>query len=142
MKTFEEQKKYIFENGKSYIPSIFPFELRDKLGDIGMCFDVSILAALGSKYRYVEGIAHIKGTGQYFLHAWITDGIHAFDPTWKSELIILGKKFTIPGTRGIEYFGIELDKIKVAYFMSETKYVSVIANGWRAPESAKQILPK
>lgn len=125
--------------GKEYEPALLPADL--KRGRVGWCFDNSIIQLtdpdLRKKYRYVEGIARATPDEPLTLHAWLTDGIHAFDPTWwafglHNELRIM------PGY----YCGIEMDAIAVMEFMFETEYQGIISNGWRNRKLADRCVPK
>lgn len=131
---------YVLENGFHYVSTVCPDDV--KRGPIGTCFDTAMVNALGGKYRYVEGLAKNKKTGEWMLHGWIAGGqmMHeAYDPTWKcvvqmkdgSEILV-----AVP----TEYVGIEMDTMLMVKFMMKTKYCSVLANGWRAPKEAAAVL--
>lgn len=117
--------------GKKYKPAILPADI--KRGKLGMCFDWCALqtAELNPKYRYVEGIASSpEDNNQWILHAWMTDGVHAFDPTWSATQDFSGKEVPMPS----EYIGIEFNIFQVFNFMKLTGYQGLLANRWRAPE--------
>lgn len=127
--------EYIFANGKSFRPGKFPDDLlRGKVGD---CFDTSIMNAIrNEKYKYVEGYAqHPMFKDMWILHAWLTDGEQAFDPTWTQ--VIAGKHYPVQ----TQYIGLEMDTHAVGKFMLATKYKAVIANGWRNKKAAEKVLP-
>lgn len=125
--------------GKEYIPAVLPDDLRP--GRLGWCFDDSIIQLtdekLRAKYKYVEGIARAFPREPFTLHAWLTDGIHAFDPTWYG----IGKA-EAKGLKLSYYCGIEMDALAVMRFMSATSYQGVIANGYRDRRLAAECLPK
>ena len=124
------------EHGKRYIPAARP-EYIPRM-PLHTCFDsCAILAHQDRKLRYVEGFAYTPYLGKFAPHAWLTDGIHAFDPTW--GCLLLGVEAPIPGA---VYIGIEMDIDSVIQFMKETEYQSVLMNGWRAPMTADKILNK
>lgn len=129
-----EQYELITKLGKSYKPALLPKDI--KRFPIGKCFDGCAIQALyNRKYRYVEGICKPSHEDRWFLHAWLTDGIHAFDPTW-AAIDEDGVHHPIPA----EYIGIEMDIVDVARFMKETEYQGVIANRWRNEELAAAAL--
>jgi len=127
---------YIFKHGKRYEPANFPPDLEK--GEVGDCYDTCILNVVKNpKYRYVEGIAaHPFKENVWIMHAWLTDGVHAYDPTWRIEY----KQDDLPVLT--LYYGIEMDTAKVVEFMRATEYKSVMGNGWRNLEISEQILPK
>lgn len=137
METLERERdrerfiRFVKQNGKAYEPADLPGTI--KRSSIGDCFDCCVVNAMQTEYRYVEGIAIIDG--QTFHHAWLTDGIHAFDPTWYAYYG--GEKLRVPA----EYIGIEMSIIAVAKFMSATKYKSIFSNGWRNPRLAEEACP-
>ena len=106
-------------------------------GPMGHCFDnCALRASMRRDLRYVEGIAALPGQ-EWKLHAWLTDGIHAYDPTWYAVNRLTKKEVQHPAI----YIGIELPIEKVLTFMRRTQYQAVIANGWRDPITASMILP-
>lgn len=124
--SFNKVPKYVLDflekNGKRYYSLPSPTYIIP--GEIGTCFDTCVLNAL--KYpqlKYVEGIAMNPHTGEYLLHAWLTeDGEHAYDPTWRA--VLANKQVPIPTV----YFGFEMDTNLVIDFMRSTKYCGVFAN--------------
>lgn len=135
MKIEEEIKEYVLIHGREYIAAVRPDDIPRM--PLHTCFDSSaILAHKNRKYRYVEGFAYTPHLGVLAPHAWLTDGIYAFDPTWGA--VKNGKEIAIPFAK---YIGIELDIDMVLEFMKKTQYQSVLMNNWRAPELAKKILP-
>lgn len=133
----------LLEIGKHYEPALLPKGI--KRWPIGRCFDACLMTALEHpELRYVEGVAmcYVKGRnrkklrGQWILHAWLTDGEHAYDPTWKA-LDPEGNEQPMPAV----YIGVEMDARAVADFCVETEYAGVIANRHRAPELAKKAIP-
>lgn len=131
----DELLNRILQNGKSFEPALLPKEI--ERGELGKCFDVCMVAALKHPgMRYVEGVAmcyagkdRLRGT--WILHAWLTDGVHAYDPTWKS-FNPEGKEVPMPAV----YIGIEMDTMAAARFVRETEYAGVLANESRAPALA------
>ena len=132
----EEMFEVVMIHGKQFKPAILPSEI--KRGKMGDCFDVCILNAMNNKkYKYVEGfVRNPKDKDHWIMHAWLTDGEHAFDPTWIALDKRDKKEIPIPTI----YVGIEMNTMKVAEFLLEVKYKSVLANGWRNRKLASEIL--
>lgn len=139
MRTLEIITEKILIHGKKYVPAIVPSEL--KRGKVGDCFDWTLVQAmLNPKYRYVEGIAKRPSNGEWVLHAWLTDGEHAFDLTWG---MYFGKsvqeaKVIIPCPT--EYIGVEMDTMGVVDFYRNVQYKSVLHNGWRDEQRSEKLL--
>ena len=131
MKTLE---KYFKKNGKPFIPEDLPDDIQ--MGRVGDCYDTSAIIATRRKYRYVEGLARNPLTGEWILHAWVTDGLYAYDPTWFT--VCDGKHLKVK----TDYIGIEMDIETVALFMGKTGYKAIVANHWRNREISKKMLPK
>jgi hypothetical protein len=128
-------EQYLLKHGTRYTPIVPPEDVIR--GKLGTCFDTSILNAIvGGKYRYVEGMAFSRTMGVWCLHAWLTDGEHAIDPTWRAY--DNGEEMPMPTV----YIGIELETKAVAKFMLATEYQGVIANAWRSVKVAMHALPK
>jgi len=127
--------KYLTKYGKVYKSKVCPQNI--KRGEVGDCFDTCTVNALKTEYYYVEGMARDPRNGEWILHAWLTDvkDKHAYDPTWRN--VVEGKEKPVP----TEYIGITISIEKLAKFLRESGYKSVIANGWRAPHIAKEMLP-
>jgi hypothetical protein len=108
--------------GKQYEWAPLPDDI--KKGPTGMCFDWSALqtARLHPKYRYVEGIAKSVFDNDWKLHAWLTDGTHAFDPTW----MVIGDQKHLKGVPPFHYIGIEIDIHTVHKFMKLTGYQGIL----------------
>jgi len=143
MRSLEIITEKVLIHGKKYIPAITPSELQR--GRIGDCFDWTLVQALMNypKYKYVEGIAKRPTTNDFVLHAWLTDGVHAFDLTWgmyfgksKEEAEKAGRVLPLP----IDYIGIEMDAKDVAEFYRATQYKSVLHNGWRDEQRSEKLL--
>ena len=120
----DELEATIRRLGKSYTPALLPSDIIR--GKLGFCFDTSVMVAFTSrgKYRYVEGMAQDPAQdGKWILHGWVTDGVHAFDPTWQA-LDDNGNQQILP----VEYIGIELPMAEVLRFMRKTGYQGVLAN--------------
>lgn len=117
-----------------YKPATLPEDIeRGKLGD---CFDHCLLqAAKNEKYTYVEGYVFSPLRQEWIYHAWLTDGEHAFDPTWRAtnaagEDVVLFM---------MKYIGVPMDTKKTARFVSGTGYKAVFKNYWRDPHLANKI---
>ena len=132
----DEQKiaEYIFNNGKQYKPALCPPDVMR--GGVGDCFDTCLANAVFQGFGYVEGLAKHPKKDEWILHAWLTDGEHAFDPTWRAFTDDNEEK-PVPTF----YVGIELDVQKVVDFVHATGYKSVIANFERNAEVAQKALP-
>lgn len=123
--------------GQEFTPALLPADI--PRGPVGTCFDWNALqcARLYPKYQYVEGIAtNPEDPKKWVLHAWLTDGENAFDPTWMATRDADGKEFPVPS----RYIGIIMPIHDVATFMRMTEYQGVLANRHRAPEIVKNIL--
>lgn len=120
---------------KTYTPALLPGRI--KRGPVGMCFDICALTCMRQReFTYVEGLAtDPSDPDNVILHAWVTDGVHAFDPTWDA-IDDDGLHHPVPSL----YQGIEMDIMLVAKFMKTTGYQCVIANHHRAPELADKCL--
>lgn len=127
--------------GKEYEPAELPPDLRP--GRLGWCFDDCIVQLtnrdLQAKYRYVEGLARATKSDFLVLHAWLTDGVHAFDPTWSVHHNLTGRISHY--NPSAYYCGIEMPALDVMRFMSATEYQCVIGNGWRNRRLAKKCVP-
>lgn len=132
MNTLEETVvNVLYDVSRQFKPAVLPSDIdRGRLGD---CFDHCLIQALKSdKYDYVEGFATDPNNpeGDMLLHAWLTDGVHAFDPTWIAT-----------DDNGIErpfpsiYMGLVIDKKIVARWVMQTKYKCFLANRDLNPHS-------
>jgi hypothetical protein len=128
-------RKTVQDHGRQYIPEILPEDI--VRGPIGKCFDWCALEAarLYPKYRYVEGFATARSSGNPIYHAWLSDGINAFDPTWMA-INDDGVEFPLPGS----YVGVELPLPQVVEFMRSTGYQGVLGNAWRNQELVDNII--
>lgn len=128
MKIPKKDVKLIITRGKTYKPALLPLNI--ERGKLSECFDWCALQAMKHpEYSYVEGLAsNPEDPENYILHAWLTDGVHAYDPTWQATKGIDEKP--VPS----HYIGIEMPTLKVLMFMQATGYQGVIANRWRAPK--------
>lgn len=126
---------YVQRFGKNYRSQLLPNDI--ERGRVGDCFDhCTIQAMRNRKYKYVEGIALEPGTkDSWMLHAWLTDGESAFDPTWLA--IKGGEKMPVPTI----YIGVEMEIDNVIEFMLSTRYKSVLSNAWRDPQAADRAAP-
>jgi len=125
-------EKFVLENGRPYIPAIRPSDIPQM--KLNHCYDNCIqIVITNSKYEYCEGVVELKN-GRRILHAWLTDGIRAYDPTWIAFKD--GEEVAMPGT----YIGFTMNLFKVAKFMGETEYAGVLANAWRSPKRAAACL--
>ena len=142
MRSLEIITEKVLIHGKKYIPAIVPSEL--ERGRVGDCFDWTLIQAmLNPKYKYVEGIARRPSNGDWVLHAWLTDGVHAFDLTWgmyfgksREEAIKANRVLPCP----TEYIGIEMETKGVIDFYKSTQYKSVLHNGWRDEQRSEKLL--
>lgn len=126
-------QNYIIANGKKYVPALLPDDL-DR-GEMHQCFDNSIIRVINSKkYKYVEGFAYHPITYKKYYHAWLTDGIHAFDVTWRAEKDT-GENVPLP----FIYIGIEFETNDIIEFMVKTGYKGIYENEWRFPNYLKKI---
>lgn len=122
-------------HGKKYIPAMLPPEI--ERGRVGDCFDWTLIQAhLNPKYKYVEGIAKRLNKDEWVLHAWLTDGVHAFDCTWGVQFNQGGQVYPLP----TEYIGVEIDTKGTADFYRATEYKSVLWNGWRDEQRSEKLL--
>jgi len=129
----KQSLQYIKKHGTNFVPAVLPKDLQR--GDVGDCFDICAIQALHhQQYQYVEGIAKVRN-GRWIYHAWLTDGVHAFDPTWRA-ITDEGWDKPIPA----EYLGVILPIMQVAEFMKKTEYKAVFANRFRAPELVERML--
>lgn len=136
-------KKLIRKYGREYTQAVLPPDI--PRGPVGKCFDYCALQAAifsknlqDGKYSYVEGIATDPETGRWVLHAWLTDGAYAFDPTWASFENHSGKELPMP----CQYIGIRMPIKDVAHFMRKTTYQGLLGNRWRDPELVDTILER
>lgn len=129
--------RYILTRGKPYKPGILPAKI--KRGPVGQCGDTCVInALLHDDMRYVEGLASSPSEPhKWTMHAWLTDGTYAYDPTWRCY-DENNKDYTLPVT----YLGFEMPIVDVAEFMLKTRYQGVIMNAWKEPKMAKKLLPK
>lgn len=112
---------------REYTPADLPADTA--FGRTGECFDTCIIRAMHNRqYQYVEGMAKIKGE-KWALHAWLSDGTHAFDPTWGTFDNETGEVHKAPAI----YIGVAMDTEAVMKFMMITEYQGVLANRWRNP---------
>lgn len=115
-------------------PAVLPKDIAR--GKVGECFDWCIVQAIcHPKYTYVEGLAREPGNDRWILHAWLTDGEHAFDPTW-GAFDNSGRELPMPS----EYLGLTMDTKLVVSFMKRTGYQGVLANRDRAPSIFNKLM--
>jgi len=132
-----ELEHFLLSSGRPYKPALLPDDI--ERGKLGRCSDNALMGAMrsGGRYTYVEGLAWGPKHGCWILHAWLTDGEHAFDPTWYAVDKQTGREAAFPTV----YIGIEMEARKVAEFVMETEYAGVMANAWRNPELARACVP-
>lgn len=118
-----EETRMIRQYGKSYKAAALPDDIQ--IGPIGWCFDWTMLETvrLEEKYHYCEGIAKDPQDGKWKLHAWLTDGEHAFDATWGIESSKRGRIHL-----KTKYIGIEMPLVDVLKFVFTTEYQGLIPN--------------
>lgn len=125
--------------GKSFTPALCPPDITRGPG--GACFEISLInILLSDKYTYVEGKARRSTTGDWVGHAWLTDGVHAFDPTWMGVSIDRNtddgqvEKAELSPHPG-PYFGIPMPRRFVLGFHGATGgYCGVLWNRHLAPK--------
>jgi len=124
------------EHGKSYVPAVLPKDI--PRGQVGDCFDHCLLqvSTIAADYWYVEGLAKPHDSDRWILHAWITDGKHAFDPTWLAMENDSGKEIPMKA----EYKGIAMHTIDVIRFVRATGYKSVLGNFYMDEDLAASCL--
>ncbi len=88
---------FVLREGQPY--AYVPLPLADQMA-LGMCYGNSLMAAICTGLRYVEGYAMLRLAGAppvVWPHAWVTDGTHAYDPTWPAPggLAYLGVEFSV-----------------------------------------------
>ncbi len=133
METKEQIEAYVDQWGKEYIPALLPSDLERM--ELNQCFDnCAVLAIKNPQYKYVEGFAISPHTGEKILHAWLTDGVYAYDPTWRA--LKGGVDVPVP----TQYKGIEVKTEDVLTWWKETEYAGILANSWRFPLLAIQII--
>jgi hypothetical protein len=127
----------IDRHGVCYEPALLPADLTH--GKLHHCFDVALLAALHSdgKYQYVEGLARTYHEDQWTVHAWLTDGTHAFDPTWRA-LDPQGKDILLP----VLYFGVPLDIKLASKYVMKTGQAGIIPNRHAEPLMFKTLMKR
>lgn len=134
-----EVDKYIINlveyNGKEYKPALLPDDI--KRGQVGACFDFSLLQAFASrgKYQYVEGIAIYKG--KTHVHAWLSDGVHAFDPTW-----LCYDKDKIERPLPVVYLGVALDVQTATSYFLVTERSGIIPNRALLPNLFEEVIER
>ena len=90
------------------------------------------------KYWYVEGLASDPDNPDVpILHAWLTDGEYAFDPTW-AAITQKGEHRPVPVT----YWGIIMPFYPVQDFMKITGYQCVLNNAWRDRASSDKVFAR
>lgn len=125
-------KHYIERRGKKYIPALPPSKFRR--GEVGTCFDTCLVAAMQHGVKYVEGFAKNPISKKWILHAWVTDGVHAYDLTWQAFLE--GQEIPVP----TEYRGVEMDTKLVADFVVSTGFKCILRNAPKDYKLARKIL--
>lgn len=122
------QIKYLIRTyGEHFNPKLCPADIvRGRIGD---CYDTCVLNTLRNehKYRYVEGIA-TPADGKPRLHAWLTDGIHAFDPTWFSLDNKTGKEVIPDEKHRTQYVGVSFEPRDVWRFVQRTGNKGIFVN--------------
>ncbi len=120
---------------KEYKAALLPDGL--KYGEPGDCFDYCTLLVLNNpEYTYVEGVASDPKTGNWLVHSWITDGVHAFDPTWRTTKNDTGEYVVMPS----KYYGIPFKRMDLFEFIAKTKMKSVLHNRGLAPELFQRMI--
>lgn len=117
----------IEKHGKEYEPALLPYDI--KRGEFGNCYYNCFMqrVELGGKYDYVEGFAIAKGF--IYLHAWLTDGKYAFDPTYiafdqgQNEIALR-----------VVYIGVPFERHASSAYILKNKYFGLFANRHRTPK--------
>jgi hypothetical protein len=132
----KKEVRMLKQYGKLYKPAVLPADIQR--GPLGWCYDWSMRQAmqLQGKYKYVEGIARGPQDDHWILHAWLTDGVHAFDATWLTVRNSDGKELAPP----VKYIGIEMPILAVMLFVKKTEYQGIIPNSDKDPGTLKRIL--
>jgi hypothetical protein len=127
----------IDRHGVCYEPALLPDDLR--YGKLHHCFDVALIAALHSdgKYQYVEGLARTFRDEEWTVHAWVTDGTHAFDPTWRATDKD-GNFIVLP----VLYFGLPLDTELASKYVLKTGQAGIIPNRDLLPQQYKTLMKR
>lgn len=131
-----EEMRMIRQYGKRYQAAALPDDI--ETGPMGWCFDWSMIQCIKTKekYHYCEGVAKDPQDGKWKLHAWLTDGTHAYDATWGIESKLKGRIHL-----RTKYIGIEISLIDVMKFVRKTEYQGLIPNRFRDNgETLKRIL--
>ena len=131
----KEEIELVMKHGKRYKPAVLPDDI--PRGRLGWCFDDSMKACIltNEKYRYVEGLAKATPADKWMLHAWMTDGENAFDPTWYG----IGQA-EAKGIQLSTYIGIEMPLLAVMLFVKATKYQGVIPNRHMYPHTLETVI--
>lgn len=110
--------------GQPYTPAPLPDDILRGL--TGTCFETCAVNTFRNmpKYTYVEGRCWSLTDKTWRLHAWLTDGVYAYDPTWGVQDNRTGNIKHYPA----EYFGLPFDTHTVFKFMLETKRQGLLAN--------------
>jgi hypothetical protein len=119
--------------GKVYLPAgRLPDDL--EYGQPGECFATCLLAAIASngKYRYCEGVGIFMD--EAYVHAWLTDGLFAYDLTWRIEL----EDRPIAVSAG--YKGHELDLEACRRFVMSSRRGGIVPNRELRPRLYKNVL--
>lgn len=128
-----EIRSWIDELGKEYKPANLPDDI--ERGPAGYCFDACTMNLLiSNKYQYVEGMA-FSGEGWYY-HAWLTDGVHAYDPTWQ----IIGKGGMEHPLNPLRYIGFVIPTGFLMFFNFKTQQAGVLGNRARYPQAVDKML--
>lgn len=137
--TIKQIESFLFKKGKFYVSHELPKDI--KYRELHKCFDNALITSVksGGKYKYVEGLAINILTGEWLMHAWLTDGIEAkcFDNTWR----IQDNKGNVFPMQTI-YLGIEMEQDDLVKFRLDTEYQGVFANAWRSPKLADKLINK
>lgn len=124
---------WVKELGQEYKSANLPADI--ERGPTGTCFDTCTMNILMSnKYQYCEGMT-FNGV-QWFYHAWLTDGIHAYDPTWQ----IIGKGGFDNPNNPLRYIGFVIPTGFLMFFNFKTQYAGVLGNRARYPQAVDAML--
>lgn len=133
-----EEIELVMQYGRRYQPAALPPDI--ERGPVGWCYDTSMLNAIehqGGKYRYVEGLARLPGDKKWILHAWLTDGRYAYDPTWRATNG-RGEEIAIP--KSAQYIGLEIPLLAAVLFNKATGYQGIIPNRHLYPYTLESVI--
>jgi hypothetical protein len=134
----DDYQRELYGQGNVFLPAAIPDDLM--LGEPGHCFDNCLLAALGSrgKYLYCEGIGILDN--EAYVHAWLTDKDRklAYELTWRAVDDKTGK--VVPLIIPAVYKGHVLDIAACRDYVLSTGTAGVVCNRKARPRLYKEVL--